>query len=252
MKESIKINNTEYLIDDFSTVNDYVLKITFSDKVNIKTLLSDMSIFDDIKMYTQGGIICGEWQGFTTLYLHQNNDVYLSNNGSVYIKPEIPDPEPEIPDEPIKTLDEIKDEKITELSEDCKNSIYDGVTIIIDGNEEHFSYKSEDQVNIKDAFESAKATGMSVPYHANNTSCKLYSPEQITELYIAEKTNLTRHETYFNQLKMYVMTLDNIEDVQSVNYGQELAGIYLENYNEIMLHAQALIQAYFGNGVNKE
>lgn len=103
-------------------------------------------------------------------------------------------------------------------------------------------------IDVKEQF----LTGMSVPYHANNTSCKLYSPEQITELYIAEKTNLTRHETYFNQLKMYVLTLDNIEDVQSVNYGQELAGIYLENYNEIMLHAQALIQAYFGNGVNKE
>lgn len=71
MKEYIKISNIEYFVDDFSTVNDYVLKITFSDKVNIETLLSDMNIFDDIKMYTQGGIICGKWQGFTTLYLRQ-------------------------------------------------------------------------------------------------------------------------------------------------------------------------------------
>lgn len=241
MKEHIKISNVEYLIDDFSIVNEHVLKFTFSNKVNIDTLLSDMSIFNDIKMYTQGGLVCGEWKGYTTLYRHQDNIIYVSNDRSVYVKPE----DPTIPEIP-KTLDEVKTEKITELSATCQNLIYDGVTIEIDGNKEHFSYKSEDQVNIKDAFESAKATGMSVPYHANNSSCKLYSPEQITELYIAAKTNLTHHETYFNQLKMYILTLDNIEDVEAIHYGQELTGTYLESYNEIMLHAKALIQAYFG------
>lgn len=241
MKEHIKINNVEYFIDDFSIVNEHVLKFTFSNKVNIDTLLSDMSIFNDIKMYTQGGLVCAEWNGYTTLYRHQDNIVYVSNDESVYVEPE----NPVIPETP-KTLDEVKTEKITELSATCQNLIYDGVTIEIDGNKEHFSYKSEDQVNIKDAFESAKATGMSVPYHANNSSCKLYSPEQITELYIAAKTNLTHHETYFNQLKMYILTLDNIEAVEAINYGQELTGTYLESYNEIMLHAKALIQAYFG------
>lgn len=247
MKESIKINNTEYLIDDFSTVNDYVLKITFSDKVNIETLLSDMSIFDDIKMYTQGGIICGEWQGFTTLYLHQNNDVYLSNNGSVYIKPEIPDPEPEIPDEPIiKTLDEIKDEKIAELSELCHDAIYTGVTLLIDDAEETFSYTIEDQANIKEAWNYAKASNLAVPYHANGGNCKLYTLEQITKIYVAEQINLTQQTTYFNQLKMYISSLDNIEDVEKVAYGQELTGTYLDTYNTVMNQSELIIKACFG------
>ena len=191
-------------------------------------------------MYTQGGLICGEWNDYITLYLQTDNSIQLSNDGSVYVEPEEPKKE--------ETLEDVKKNKINELSENCKQLIYSGVTVDIDGVAEHFSYKTEDQTNIKDACDYANTTGLSVPYHADNTGCKLYTPEQIMNIYIAEKTNLTNQETYFNQLKIYVMSLDNIDDVKNVLYGQDLTGEYLENYNTVMTQAGLIIQAYFGGG----
>ena len=250
MKEYITINDTKYDVKSFSTSGTNIVKITFSENTDIKSLISNMDIFKSIKMYTQGGLICGEWSDYITLYLQTDNSIQLSNDGSVYVEPEKPtkpNPKPE-PEEPKKeeTLEDVKKDKINELSENCKQLIYSGVTVDIDGVAEHFSYKTEDQTNIKDACDYAKTTGLSVPYHADNTGCKLYTPEQIMNIYIAEKTNLTNQETYFNQLKIYVMSLDNIDDVKNVLYGQDLTGEYLENYNTVMTQAGLIIQAYFG------
>ena len=37
-------------------------------------------------------------------------------------------------------------------------------------------------------------------------------------------------------------TLTDIKDVQAVQYGQELTGEYLENFNSIMEHSQKIIE----------
>ena len=164
MKEYITINDTKYDVKSFSTSGTNIVKITFSENTDIKSLISNMDIFKSIKMYTQGGLICGEWNDYITLYLQTDNSIQLSNDGSVYVEPEKPtkpNPKPE-PEEPKKeeTLEDVKKDKINELSENCKQLIYSGVTVDIDGVAEHFSYKTEDQTNIKDACDYAKTTGL--------------------------------------------------------------------------------------------
>ena len=59
---------------------------------------------------------------------------------------------------------------------------------------------------------------MNMPYHADGENCRLFTPEEITTLYIKEMTNLTHNQTYTNQLKMYIKTLDDKESVESINY----------------------------------
>ena len=149
-----------------------------------------------------------------------------------------------------QTLDEVKAEKINELSAICKKNIEAGVTIEIDGVDETFSYgiESGDQGNIDDIFSLAVSTGLSQPYHSNGGSCKLYTVAQITELYVACKMLKTKETTYFNQMKQYINTLEDTATIKAITYGDELTGVYLENYNAMMAQSQEIIQALAKNG----
>ena len=150
------------------------------------------------------------------------------------------------------TLDETKQKKINELSTICKNKIESGVTIQIDSVDETFSYgiESGDQGNIDDIFNLAISTGLSQPYHCNGGNCKLYTVQQISELYVACKVLKAKETTYFNQMKQYILELNNKDTIESITYGQELTGIYLENYNAMMAQSQAIIQALSASGLN--
>ena len=55
--------------------------------------------------------------------------------------------------------------------------------------------------------------------------------------------NLTHHTTYFNQLKMFIETLEDQEFILSINYGYELKGEYLDNYNDMMRAARRLVES---------
>ena len=114
----------------------------------------------------------------------------------------------------------------------------------VDGEQKLFSYKTEDQSNRLNALQLARATKMSMPYHADGCDCRLFSPEEITQLYVLEMTNLTHNQTYMNQLKMYIESLDDKLAVEAVLYGNELTGKYLETYNMIMEQSKLVIQKF--------
>ena len=153
-----------------------------------------------------------------------------------------------IPIEPyMPTLDEAKSTKIAELSKTCNALIIDGVDVKMDGITEHFSYNDEDQTNIKELFDIVMQTNSPMYYHQNNGGCRLYSAEQIINLYVTEVTNKMHHTTYFNQLKMYIKSLNDIDTVSSVAYGDKLQGIYLETYNNAMLQAKESVETLLQN-----
>ena len=251
MKEKILlVNNQTYEFDDVSIYKN-LFTITFDENVDMSSLLEDMSIFDSIQILTRGDVVCAKYDGYNTVYKQDDHRVTFSNDKSVYEEPHptpdpepLPEPEPE--PEPELTLEEVKKEKIAQLSSTCEQCIYNGVTMEIDGETKHFSYKSEDQVNLGNALQLAQVTGLDVPYHADGDNCKLYTPEQIVELYVQQMTNLTHNQTYFNQLRMYVETLEEKGDVENVIYGQDLTEKYLDKYTEIMTQAGVLIKAYLG------
>lgn len=252
MKEKIKLTNEcSY---EISHIHKYknLLKITFDETVDIASLLEDMSIFNTIQLLTRGELVAGEFNDFNTVYLQEENTVTLSNDGSVYEPPVIDDTIIGDEDIPVyvPTLEEVINWKTNELSYICENQIVNGVDVEIDGTIEHFSYKLEDQNEIAALFDLALKTGMSVPYHSDNNSCKLYTPEQVASLYIAQQTNTTHHKTYFNQMKMYIQTLIDTEVINAITYGDELTGEYLENYNTIMAQAAAIIQKVLEGGTN--
>lgn len=249
MKEKVRLSNGfSYEIDGIRKIVN-LLKITFDKSVDVDSLLEDMSFFDLVEILTRNNEVCGSYADFNTVYLHDSetpNIVTLSNDGSIYVEPEVPDVD-DIPTY-VPTLEDVQSAKIRELSYICENLIVNGVDVEIDGVTEHFSYKLEDQNELKSAFDLALQTGMAVPYHSDGNGCKLYSVEQITSLYIAQQTNLTHNKTYFNQMKMYIGTLEDIEVVKSISYGDALTGQYLDDYTVVMNQAALIIQKVLEGG----
>ena len=182
----------------------------------------------------------GNYEDFTTVYrVIDSNAIQYSNDGSIYVEPEpIPIPEPHIP-----TIEEVRSQKIAELSSTCSAIINAGADVEIDGEIEHFSYATaEDQANIKELFDASLATKLPAPYHSDGNPCKEYTAEQIINIYVACASMKTIQTTYHNQLKEYVKTLNTIEKIESVTYGQKLTGTYLETFNSLIASATTLME----------
>lgn len=139
-------------------------------------------------------------------------------------------------------LKNVKIAKQAEIASTCEALIVKGVEI----NGESFAYELDDQNNILNNTNLALQTGLDVPYHADGKPCRLFTPTEIVSIYIAQEHNLTHNVTYNNQLKLYVDTLTTVEEVEAVQYGQELTGDYLATYQLIMAQADALTQAFVG------
>lgn len=159
---------------------------------------------------------------------YEDNVLVLTNVEKVIITPNIED---------------VKNTKNTELSNVCNQLIYDGMDITLsDSSTKHFTYTLQDQANISEMFTAVMAGATQYPYHADDESCEIYSAQDIITIYSTLSGMKTAQITYQNQLKQYVKSLESIEDIQAVTYGQELTGQYLETYNTLVNEAKSQLQ----------
>lgn len=144
--------------------------------------------------------------------------------------------------------EEIKNQKVNELSNACNQVITNGANIkLSDGSEKHFTYSIEDQANISEMFNAVLLGATSYPYHANSDDCMMYSSKDIVSIYSTLSALKTSQTTYFNQLRKYVKTLTDISKVNSIEYGQELTGEYLLTYSSLMQNAKEQMEAILSN-----
>ena len=137
------------------------------------------------------------------------------------------------------SLDEVKADKIKEVSEKCKQIIYNGIDVTLsDGTTKHFSLKSEDQLNINSLVSQVSLVNIKaengVPYHADGELCTLFSVADFTLVADSAMSFILQQTTYCNHLMSFVKSLESIDDVRAVEYGQELTGTFLESYNSII------------------
>lgn len=238
--QKIKFNNDTVYDVKLYTQGDRIVCV-FKDEIDVNSV--DISEgFVEINEHNH--IIQADYSDYKYIYKKgADNVTYVltTDKDDVYVEPEIPDVEDIQSPEYIPTIEDVKRSKISILSSICNKSITDGVDINIDGNTEHFSYKDEDQVNIKEIFDLAVQTNTPMYYHADGKSCKLYTVEQVASIYTTNAMNKMHHITYFNQLKMYVESLDDKEIIDGITYGDELTGEYLETYNAAMSQAKLSI-----------
>ena len=124
------------------------------------------------------------------------------------------------------SLDFVKNSKISQLSYICNKTIENGFDVELLDGVHHFSLTTQDQLNLI-TLSTMVAQGLEqIPYHADGELCKFYTPSDI-HLIIEGATNFkTYHTTYFNALKNYVNSLDDIHQIAEIQYGIELPEEY--------------------------
>lgn len=134
-------------------------------------------------------------------------------------------------------------DKLSSLSNSCNEKITNGAEVTLsDESKKTFSYSIEDQANVSEMFNAIVMGAASYPYHANGEGCKMYGAKDIVTIYSALTALKTSQVTYYNQLREYAKTLEFVPDIQSIVYGQELTGSYLDTYNELMQNATTEMQ----------
>lgn len=236
--EKIKFNKNDIIFNVRMTrVKDDVIKIESEKAIPNEIITNGFSIINEFN-----DSIMADYSDYKTIYVESTDNAYYLSTWDKYVEPTPENPEPTEPI--IETLENIKTNKISELNTICNKMITSGVDVEIDGKTEHFSYTIEDQANIDDIAQMAKSTNMEQSYHCDNGSCKLYTVEEITKIYMTQKMNKAHNITYANQLKLYIKSLKEKAEVESIAYGQDLTGEYLNTYNTIMEHEQSVAKAF--------
>lgn len=236
--ETISIGKLSYISNDIY-------------KLEVENITEDIALSGFYLLNENNDEIMGDFSNFTTKYKNTDEEnTYYISTGVVYTEPEKKEPEKE--PEKVLTEEEIaeqkklvlgftKNNKIFEMSNACEAAIENGVEV----NGKHYSYTVQDQSNMLNAMNLAKETGMEVPYHADGESCTLYDYGTISAIYIQETMNLTTNQTYFNQFKLYILSIsdvDKTDDIAAIKYGDKLTGEYLDKYNEIMNQSKKIVE----------
>ncbi len=123
------------------------------------------------------------------------------------------------------SLDEVKADKIKELSDICRETIYNGIEIKEDnGNILHFSLKTEDQLNLNRlSFICENYNDKdSVIYHANGEDYREFSKDEFLKIVKASSEFISKETMYYGKLKKYVEGLSDIHTITNIKYGIEL------------------------------
>lgn len=141
------------------------------------------------------------------------------------------------------SVEVIRSAKISEISSACNAVIVAGIDIEFNDESVHFNLSIEDQSNIANLFRVVELGGTEFPYQADGGVCRIYSASEIAQIYIAAQTLITTQTTYHNALKAYVMSLDDIDAIASVQYGMELPELYSSEVADKLNVAQTQMNA---------
>lgn len=177
------------------------------------------------QLLTDKGYVFGKYEEFTTLYKEEENGFILSSDGSVYVEPE-PEPEPE-PYEP--TLEDSQEAKVNEMNMAQQGIIAAGVDVVLtDGTTEHFTLEDHDQTSLVGLQSQVAAGEENIPWHTSDERqhCKFYSNADMRKITTTAMNYVTWHVTYFRDLRIYIRSLTEKEDVEKITYGIDIPEAY--------------------------
>lgn len=132
------------------------------------------------------------------------------------------------------TVEYVKNTKLNEISSICNKVIIGGFDIVLsDGETHHFSLTTQDQLNLTTLSAMVQSGETEIPYHADGELCKFYSAEDTSTIVSAATAFKTYQVTYHNALRLYVQSLNTIEEINDVTYGIDIP----EDYQSDVLKA---------------
>ena len=131
------------------------------------------------------------------------------------------------------TVEYLREQKIHEMSQECKATIEAGFDLELRGETYHFSLTTQDQLNLMGLSALTQDQNL-IPYHADGEAYEFYTAQEINEI-IAAATALKNYNTaYFNSLKTYINTLETIEEVASITYGTTIPEEYKSDVLKVL------------------
>lgn len=119
---------------------------------------------------------------------------------------------------PEETIVKIKETKIENLSQICRQLIIGGFDHT-DGH--HYSLSEADQLSLQNLAISAQM-GNTTSWHYDDGQCQFYTPEEMLALTGYAAQFITYHRTYFNQLKDQVKNMTDVNEIIATTYGMKL------------------------------
>ena len=131
-------------------------------------------------------------------------------------------------------INRVKIQKLQEISNACEKTVYAGTDVTTSLGVEHFSCTANDQTNISASASAVLQGATQIPYHADGKLCRVFSGEEITNLYTSVKLFVTYQVTFCNHLNIWIKRCTTIDELNSITYASKLPSDLLENFNTIM------------------
>lgn len=191
-----------------------------------------LPITSDLYEYESAEVVHIDEQEYNTL------KAALETEDEIVIEPETPvEEEPEYVDtNEVITVDYIKSVKIAEMSSICNKFITNGFDVFLsDDDLHHFSLTTQDQLNLITLSSIVASGEEQIPYHADGELCKFYSAEDINTITSAATQFKTYQISYFNALKAYIGSLNDINEIGAITYGIDIPAEYQSDVLKVLL-----------------
>lgn len=233
--------NTDTMINyvRYNKYNQSLIICKPTDKDIVGIVSSDNSTIYHLNGYLEiPNIILGDFIDVDIYEITEED--YIIFKKALDEQKEIVDPNPYIPPEPELTPEEkeaeeeykrslqfVKDNKIQYMSYLCNQIIEKGISVVLsDGEEYHFSLTEKDQTNLMGRLTQLNAGALQVSYHADDDICVYYSAEDMIKIIQTSMFHIDYQTTYFNSLKRYINSMDNLAEVSAVYYGMKIPEDY--------------------------
>lgn len=120
-----------------------------------------------------------------------------------------------------RPLDEIRADKLVELSASCNDAITAGMDVETTQGVEHFSLQETDQINLTTALSAIQNGSTGYPYHADGQLCRLFSAKEIQDIAEASIKHKLYHTTLCNHLMARVRRVEDKKELADIKYSIE-------------------------------
>lgn len=129
--------------------------------------------------------------------------------------------EAEHPDPNAKTLEELRADKETEISDACNTAIVAGMDVETSQGTEHFALQETDQINLTTALSAVETGAAGYPYHADGQLCRMFTREEIEAIAKASIQHKLYHTTLCNHLLTWARRAETAEELGGITYSAD-------------------------------
>lgn len=125
----------------------------------------------------------------------------------------------DVPDD--RPLDEIRADKLVELSAACNAAITAGMDVETTQGTEHFSLQETDQINLTTALSAVQSGASGYPYHADGQLCRMFTAAEIQDIAAASVKHKLYHTTLCNHLLTWARRAETKEELSGITYSED-------------------------------